>query len=365
MTGPFNTAATSEANRIQDPPWQSIVEAVIESLPQSVFIATLDGHVHCKQSVRDASKGVFPPQLHTLDQALAGTSSTETVLATDGVAETWIHSSATPIVVDGQIFGAIAVNTDITQSRMQEEMLRKSEKLAALGQLTSSIAHEINNPLESITNLLYLVRNSSNMDEVQQYAGLAEQELARVSEITLQTLRFHRQQSKAGPVNLAELLESIVSLYTGRSLVRGIAVEKKITPSPAVLCVEGEIRQVINNLVRNAIDATNSGGRLIVRARPGCDSKYRDGIRITIADTGEGISPHILQHLFEPFYTTKELTGTGLGLWVSKGIIDKHGGKICVRTRSSDSHGTVFSLWLPLEAKPDRDEASVSNQSQA
>ena len=356
MTGPFNYAGTSDSNRSpkpepnrrQDPPWQSVVKAVIDSLPQNVFVATLDGEVHCKQSLGDATDKAFPPQLHTLENALAGTASTETVLSKDGTSETWIRSVATPIVFDGQVFGAVAVNTDITQSRIQDEMLRKSEKLAALGQLTSSIAHEINNPLESITNLLYLVRNSSTMEEVQQYASLAEQELARVSEITLQTLRFHRQQSRPAPVDLPELLESIVSLYAGRSVLRGISIQTKIAPSPPVLCVEGEIRQVINNLVRNALDATHSGGRLIVRARPGRDFDHGDGVRITIADTGEGISPHILAHLFEPFYTTKELTGTGLGLWVSKGIMDKHGGKISVRTCSADFHGTVFALWLPL-----------------
>ena len=116
-----------------------------------------------------------------------------------------------------------------------------------------------------------------------------------------------------------------------------------------VRCVEGEIRQVINNLVRNAIDATNSGGRLTVRARSASDCDDRHGVRITIADTGEGVSAHILAHLFEPFYTTKELTGTGLGLWVSKGIVDKHDGKIAVRTCTGASHGTVFSLWLPLD----------------
>ncbi len=330
------------------------LDAVIESLPHGVFIATRDGKVRSNGLAREMTGENFPAQLHTLERALAGEASTETMRSpasttTGAPRDTWIRSVAAPIVLDGQILGGVAVNTDITQIRLQDEMLRKSEKLAAVGQLASSIAHEINNPLESITNLLYLVRNSSSMDEVQEYTRIAEQELARVSEITLQTLRFHRQQNKPLPVDLAELLGNIVSLYTGRFLVRGVELNTRIVQAPAVLCLEGEMRQVLNNLIRNAVDAMGNGGRLFVRARPGCNLHGKTGVRITIADTGEGICDHILEHLFEPFYTTKELTGTGLGLWVSKGIIDKHGGSIKVRTSRARVHGTAFSVWLPLD----------------
>jgi signal transduction histidine kinase len=289
----------------------------------------------------------FPARLRTLERALSGEASTETIRAGD----CWIRSVAAPVLLNGHILGGVAVNTDITQSRMQDEMLRKSEKLAAVGQLASSIAHEINNPLESITNLLYLVRNSNSMEEAQQYTEVAEQELARVSEITLQTLRFHRQQNKPTQVNLAELAAAIMSLYTGRFLVRGVTVETKMTLAPPVMCLEGEMRQVLNNLVRNAVDAMASGGKLYIRVRPGCDPRGRPGVRVTIADSGEGICPHIFDHLFEPFHTTKDVTGTGLGLWVSKGIIDKHGGTIQVRTRREPPRGTVFSVWLPSDGE--------------
>jgi signal transduction histidine kinase len=321
------------------------LDAVIESMPHGVFIATPDGKVRSNRLAREMTGESFPKRLKTLQRALTGEASTETVHAADG----WIRSVAAPILLNGQILGGVAVNTDITQSRMQDEMLRKSEKLAAVGQLASSIAHEINNPLESITNLLYLVRNSSNMEEIQQYTKIAEQELARVSEIALQTLRFHRQQNKPVEVDLADLVGTILSLYTGRFLVRGIALETKMTPAAPVMCLEGEIRQVLNNLIRNAVDAMADGGRLFVRVRPECHVNRREGVRITVADTGEGISTHILDHLFEPFHTTKEVTGTGLGLWVSKGIIDKHGGTVSVRTRRDAPHGTVFSLWLPTD----------------
>ena len=321
------------------------LDAVIESMPHGVFIATSDGNIRSNRLARHMTGETFPAQLHTLERALAGEESTQTIHAD----ESWIRSVAAPILLNGQILGGVAVNTDITQSRMQEHLLIKSEKLAALGQLATSIAHEINNPLESITNLLYLVRNSSNMDEIQQYTKIAEQELARVSEITLQTLRFHRQLNRPAKVSLADLIEAVLSLYTGRLMVRGISTDVKSSNASPVMCLEGEVRQVLNNLIRNAVDAMADGGRLSIRVRPGCGVHRREGVYMTIADTGEGISPQILEHLFEPFHTTKQLTGTGLGLWVSKGIIDKHGGSIQVRTRRTVPRGTVFSLWLPAD----------------
>ena len=337
------------------------LDAVIESIPHGIFIATNDGKVRSNGRARAMTGDAFPKDLLTLDRALSGEHSTQTICSTEPSPESpsgapksakiWIQSVAAPIISNGQILGGVAVNTDITQARLQEDALRKAEKLAAVGQLASSIAHEINNPLESITNLLYLLRHSSSMDEVQEYAKLAQSELSRVTEITLQTLKFHRQQSKPSHVGLAELVETILSLYTGRFLVREVAVERRLLETPLVFCHEGEIRQVLNNLVRNAIDAMSQGCRLTVRLRPGRDKEGQQGVRVTIADSGEGISAEIAGHLFEPFRTTKELTGTGLGLWVSKGIIDKHGGKICVRTRREKPSGTVFSLWLPVAAE--------------
>jgi signal transduction histidine kinase len=233
--------------------------------------------------------------------------------------------------------------------RLQDEALRRSEKLAAVGQLASSIAHEINNPLESITNLLYLIRQSKSIEDVQYYTTLAQGELSRVTEITMQTLRFNRQQSKPVEVDMAELLQTVMALYTGRIMVRGIDADLKLLPSPRVLSLEGEIRQVVNNLVRNALDAMSSGGRLLVRLHPQPDwHGGAKGVRLTVADTGEGIRPEMKAHLFEPFQTTKEMTGTGLGLWVSKGIVEKHGGSIRTRTRRDKGHGTVFTVWLPV-----------------
>ncbi len=184
---------------------------------------------------------------------------------------------------------------------------------------------------------------------MQHYAALAQGELARVTEITLQTLRFNRYQSKPTEVDMAELLRTVMALYTGRTLVRNIEIDLKLAGTPKVKVLEGEIRQVINNLVRNALDAMSSGGYLMIRLHPQRDWRSSvQGVRLTVADTGEGIQPEMQRHLFEAFQTTKELTGTGLGLWVSKGIVEKHGGKIRTRTRRGDGHGTVFTVWLPV-----------------
>ncbi len=322
------------------------LDAVIESMPHGVYIATTDAKMRCNHVAKMMSGGEFPAELKTLQRALAGEWSTETMRTSDR----WIRSVAAPIFLNGKILGGVAVNTDVTQMRLQDEALRRSEKLAAVGQLASSIAHEINNPLESITNLLYLIRQSESMEDVQHYTTLAQGELTRVTEITLQTLRFNRQQSKPVEVDMAELLRTVMALYTGRLLVRNIDADMKLRASPRVLSLEGEIRQVVNNLVRNALDAMGSGGRLLVRLHPQRDWRTgAKGVRLTVADTGEGISPEMKAHLFEPFQTTKEMTGTGLGLWVSKGIVEKHGGRIRTRTRRGEGHGTVFAVWLPVD----------------
>lgn len=323
------------------------LDAVIESMPQGVYVATNDGAVKLNQKAHALSGPEFPQNLSTLERALEGESATELV-ETDG---RWLQSVGAPILLDGRIIGGVAVNTDVTQSRLQDEALRKSEKLAAVGQLASSIAHEINNPLESITNLLYLMQGSESLDDIRNYVEIAQGELSRVTEITLQTLRFHRGASKPVEVDLGALARTVIALYTGRLLVRRIMVLWRLRMAPQVMCLEGEMRQVLNNLIRNALDAMGSGGRLMIRMQPQTNWVTGEcGVRLTIADTGEGISPAIQRKLFEPFQTTKELTGTGLGLWVSKGIIEKHSGAIHMKTRRGECPGTVFALWLPIVA---------------
>jgi PAS domain S-box-containing protein len=266
----------------------------------------------------------------------------------------WNVSYSPVYNADGVVDAIAAVNLEITNQKKAEAALIQSEKLAAVGRLASSISHEINNPLEAITNLLYLIALSQELPEgVRHYVHTAQSELSRVCQIATQTLRFHRQAVRATHVSAAELVDAVLNLYQGRLSNSGIHVEASYSTATKILCFENDIRQVLNNLIANAIDAMRQGGRLVVRAHDVTDHspdhpEGRRGMRITIADTGHGISPAVRPRLFEPFYTTKDLNGTGLGLWISAGIVARHHGRLTFRSADHPHHhGTVFSLFLP------------------
>jgi len=180
----------------------------------------------------------------------------------------WAEMSAQPIAEGDEVHGAVVTFRDITRSRLAEEALRRNEKLAAVGQLASSIAHEINNPLEAVINLLYLVRTADSFSDVRAYAMLAEAEVARMADITLQTLRFHRQQTAAAPVDFNDTIPAVLRLYSGRFLSRNVIIKNRLRPTPSAMLLEGDIRQVLNNLIRNAYDAMPDGGHLCLRLRP-------------------------------------------------------------------------------------------------
>jgi PAS domain S-box-containing protein len=251
--------------------------------------------------------------------------------------------------------------TDLSTQKQAESALVQSEKLAAVGRLAASISHEINNPLEAITNLLYLARRSGNIPaEVASFLDTADQELQRVTQISIQTLRFHRQSTKPRLITSEELLGPTLALYHGRISNSNIQLELQHRGAGPIVCYEGDIRQVLNNLIGNAIDAMRSGGRLIVRTtKARVRRSGTPAIRITIADTGHGIPPAVMRRMYEPFYTTKGMNGTGLGLWISRGIIEKHRGQIQARSRlSSGCGGTVFSLVLPASPFEQYDECA-------
>lgn len=256
---------------------------------------------------------------------------------------------------DNSISGVIVLGIDQTEAQQAHKALLQSEKLAAVGRLAASIAHEINNPLESVTNLLFLARNSEALPQVHDYLDTAEVELRRVSAITHQTLSFHKQSSTPRVVSCLDLIGSVVNIYQSRLANAGIAVEKRKRAAQSVLCYDGEIRQVLNNLVANSIDAMPRGGRLILRSRDARDPRNGvPGVVLTIADTGSGIPAENLRHIFEAFFTTKGLGGTGLGLWLSADIIHRHHGTLRVRSSQKPGRsGTVFAVFLPLDgAKP-------------
>ncbi len=253
----------------------------------------------------------------------------------------------------GEITGIAAASIEVTQQKKSEAALLQSEKLAAVGRLAASIAHEINNPLESVTNLLYLATHSSDLAENKAYLEIAERELRRVSAIANQTLRFYKQSTHAQTVTCENLFESVLSIHHGRIINAAIGVDKKKRAQQPIKCFDGEIRQVLTNLIGNAIDALPpTGGHLSVRSRDGHNwATGESGIILTIADNGSGMSHEVQKRVFEPFYTTKGLSGTGLGLWLSKEIIDRHNGTLRLRSSQSPaSHGTVFCLFLPFNA---------------
>ncbi|MGI4853523.1 MAG: two-component system sensor histidine kinase NtrB [Janthinobacterium lividum] len=237
------------------------------------------------------------------------------------------------------------------QQKLAEEQLMQSEKLAAVGRLMASISHEINNPLEAVTNLLYLARQDENIcPESDGYLHQAEQELRRVSEIVSQTLRFQRGGANFVDCVPDSLIESVVALHQGRLHNSGIRIERQHRRSFPFRCVEGDIRQILNNLVGNAIDAIQQGGGVItIRTAPATDPRSgHGGVRISVSDSGHGMDGRTAAQIFEPFYTTKGSGGSGLGLWISNSIAKRHGGRLSVRSRMGDKkHGTTFSLFVP------------------
>ena len=274
--------------------------------------------------------------------------------------------SCSPVyAADGTIQAITAAWLEITHLKKAESALVQSEKLAAVGRLASSISHEINNPLEAITNLLFLIAQHQDLpDELKVYVHMAQSELSRVSQIATQTLRFHRQAAKPTWVTPARLIDAVLNLYHGRLANSGIRVQPFYATETRVLCFENDIRQVLNNLIANAIDAMRKGGHLVVRAHDAVDFPTgRRGVRLMIADTGHGIAPEVQHRLFEPFYTTKGLNGTGLGLWISESIVRRHRGRLSVRSsQRPENHGTVFSLFLPLGEQPELDDTAADLQ---
>ena len=253
---------------------------------------------------------------------------------------------------NGNVSGIIVLGVDVTDRKIAQDALLRSEKLATAGILASSIAHEINNPLEAVTNLLFLARNAAVGPIATEFLEAADNELRRVAAVVTKTLRFHRQYSKPLPVHIDPLIDSTFSLYQSRIAQAGIAVERRSRTTLAVTCLDGEIRQVLNNLVGNAIDALKTqGGRLLFRSRSATHwTTGRRGVLLTVADTGPGISGRNLSKIFEPFFSTKGDQGTGLGLWISKEIIERHRGILRVKSREGKTYsGTVFTLFLPSD----------------
>lgn len=266
----------------------------------------------------------------------------------------WTVNYSPVIGPDGTVQGITAASLEVTAQKKAEQALIQSEKLAVVGRLASSIAHEINNPLEAVTNLIYLALMSDDVNEIHERLALADVELRRASAITSQTLRFHRQATNPQEITAENLIISVLRIFQGRIANSGVQIKERMRAQRPVCCFEGEIRQVISNLIGNALDAMDHGrGKLFLRTRVGKNWKTGEaGVVMTIADNGAGMSPSTLAKLFNPFFTTKGIMGTGLGLWVAKEIVDRHRGLLRVRSsQSPHSHGTVFTVFLPFRAE--------------
>ena len=276
------------------------------------------------------------------------------VESADGI-QTWLSASGNANFApnSNDIIGMVGTVQDITSRKTQENALRQSEKLAATGRLAATIAHEINNPLEAVTNLIYLSRTDPEVPHgVQQLLETADTELARVAQIAQQTLGFYRDTTRPIEIDLNDLLHGVVDLFERKMVSRKISCSVDLQPDLCIHGLQGEIRQVFSNLIVNAIDAFTVSPVLkpgTIRIR-GKHLRYHghDAVSILVCDEGSGISPSARQRIFSPFFTTKLSVGTGLGLWVTRGFVEKQGGSIHFRTRTGEPSGTIFRVVLPV-----------------
>jgi signal transduction histidine kinase len=263
---------------------------------------------------------------------------------------TYLFGRANPLFDDtGAVRGAVGAFYDITSRKLMEETLRKSEKLAAMGRVAGIVAHEINNPLDAISNAFYLLRDHHSLDqEALHLAKIAEQELERVCHITKQTLSFYRESQQMIPVCISEILDDVLELQSRSLQLSGIKLDKQYRSKGSIQGFPVELKQVFLNLIGNAIQAMPTGGRLRVRVFESSQNGKAPGTCVSICDTGIGVPPEQAKRLFEPFFTTKSTKGTGLGLWISKGIIQKYEGALRFRSIAlSTGKATCFSVFIP------------------
>ena len=264
-----------------------------------------------------------------------------------------IDDSAAPIRGrNGEIEGVVLVFRDVSDRKKAEELLRNSERLAITGRMAASIAHEIHNPLDAVGNLLYVIQNDSTPAAAKKFAAMASEELTRVVQMTKHMLAFNRETHKPSSVRIADVMATVMELYARKIHSSDIKIEQRIEFSDEIQAFPSELRQILANLVGNAIEAIGNKGSIVVHAYKCHDWKQnRSGLRIVVADNGHGIPREIRDRIFDPFYTTKGEAGTGLGLWITSGLVEKHEGTLHLWTSThKGKSGTCFSVFLPFEA---------------
>jgi PAS domain S-box-containing protein len=300
-----------------------------------------------------AREMVHPDDQHKLDEMLEvaarGDVEAETefrILLPDGAIR-WVLSRGRIITQLGKKI-VVGIAVDITERKQAEELRQRTEQLATLGRLAATVAHEINNPLETVNSIFYLLRKQAAPDAAK-LIDSGQAEVRRIAEITSATLRFAREAPKTSEVSLQEIIDAVLAIFAGRLRSNAITVRSRFTTDGKIAAGPGELRQVLANLVANAIDAMERGGTLRIHLHP-AKREGRKGFRISVSDTGSGIPAALRARIFEPFFTTKGESGTGLGLLVVRDVIAKAGGSLRLRTSTSRKHhGTCFSIFLPAQ----------------
>ncbi len=358
--------------------------AIVESSDDAIVSKDLNGIVTswnagaqrifgftAEEMVGQSILKIIPPELHHDEDRILSTlrrgeriDHFETVRVSKSGERKYVSLTISPVKDEtGHIIGVAKIARDITEKRKADEALRMSERLATAGRLAATMAHEINNPLESVVNLIYLAKDDPGLSEqTRRFLSIADEELARVAHITRQTLGFYRESAEPQLTRLSEIFHSLSLIYEARFRNRNIRFTVETRNEVPVVVKAGELTQVFSNLVQNAMDAVGTGGRIAVRlsACTHCGNGEK-GVRVTIADNGIGIPPELRGRLFEPFFTTKQTVGTGLGLWVSKGILEKYHGTIAVHSCTTPGKsGTAVRVVLPVAAAL-RDEGSLEN----
>jgi signal transduction histidine kinase len=340
--------------------WQSTVDALPEYL---VLLDTENKVVRCNRAFVELSGKTFSEVIGydgvaILAQVLGSAdflthTETSRYVAEQQHGQTWFLVTADAVMTGEQRFGSIVVLTNITERKLAEETLRHTEKLAATGRLAQTIAHEINNPLEALTNLIYLSTHTDEQEQVQDFLKQATRELERVAKITKQILSFHRETKIAVELDFQDMVQSVLALYVVQMEAKHITVDFKKGPAFCIHGFPGELRQVFANLIGNAIDASPDHGSLCIRIRKG-SAHGVPGVVFTIHDEGPGIPKELRNRVLEPFFTTKELKGTGLGLWLANSLVMKHRGSLRFRSRRArGGAGTCFRVFLPIGAPGD------------
>jgi len=262
--------------------------------------------------------------------------------------ERWVDFTGSVVQFEGRPC-VLATALDVTERKRAEEALRVSERLATAGRMAAAIAHEINNPLEAMSNLIYLIDASPGLSpEVRGYVEKAQQSLQRVSQVARQTLSFYRDSTAPVAVRLDALADAVVDFYQQQISAAGVTINRSADHVPAVVAYPGELRQLLSNLLVNSLDAVGKGGNICIRFTAIGNSDGWQGVRIFFADDGPGIPHDLRARVFEPFFTTKGHKGTGLGLWVARGVVQKQGGRMRLRSGFlPGGRGTAFAVYLP------------------